>query len=149
MIRATHLLMLVGSSVVIAIIIVSTCGEACIRRVDSFDAKILLILFFASLLLLIVLQIYFATFLGSALRTTKSCIAFCKIGLSASVSVPWTLYVTGRISSDPELRLLATFSDAGFSSVFSLAISMLALYFFNERYIYLSMPGNRGWAGLE
>ena len=148
MIRAAQLLALVGLSFALSVIFVSDC-QACIVLVDNLSAKILLIASISLMIAVLLLQIYFSLFIGGALRTTKSCIHFCKMGLTASVSVPWTLYVAGRFSGEPELRLLVSFTDAGYASVFSLAASLVALYYFNERYIYLCRPVNRRWAEID
>jgi hypothetical protein len=71
------------------------------------------------------------------------------MGLTASVSVPWSLYAIGRYNGGAEFRLLVTFSDAGYASVFGLAVSLLALYYFNERYVELCRPINRRWAEVD
>lgn len=148
MISVATFLGFVGVGLIVSIFVVSKCA-VCVSIADSLSAKIILVAAIDFLIVVVILQIYFATFLGSALRTTKSRISFCKIGLTASVSVPWTLYIVGAYSEEPKLGLVLKFSDAGYASVLSLAVSLIALYFFNERYIFLCRPTNRRWAAVD
>jgi hypothetical protein len=130
-------------------IFVSLCGSLCVDAVASVPARLVLFLLIEALLLLGIVEYYINFAPYSALRSTRSCLRLCKICLTGSATIPGGLFLAGKANLLGGVEFYAQFEDAGWTSVVSLAVSLAALYFFNDKYLFLRLPTNRRWAERE
>jgi hypothetical protein len=130
-------------------VIVYECGDACLAVIDYISAKLFLIALVESLLLFGFFEYYVLFAPCSAIRSTRSCLRLCKFCTLGGAVVPGGLFLMGKAGVFHGLEFYANFEEAGWTSVTSVAICLLALFMFNRSYSFLRRPENRRWAERE
>jgi hypothetical protein len=105
-----------------------------------------MIVLIEAIIVLVVFEYYVIFVPVSALRSTRSCIRISKACLLGGALVPGGLFFAGKAGATSGVELYARIEEAGYTTAAMVAISLIALFAFNQRYIFLRTPANRRWA---
>lgn len=143
------LLILVMVLCLAPLITFSQCGENCIVYVNSIPGRLLLILAVESCVLLC-FAVYYINFApASAIRSTRACVRLLKACILPSIGIPWGMLIAAQSEYLGNTKFTVKFDDAGYTSVASLAVCLISMYFFNQKYIELRQPQNLSWSQAE